>query len=137
MASWNDQVIEDFRKNDGILGAPWEGKRVILLHAVGRKSGREFVSPLVAAPDGDDYVICASMGGAPDDPQWVRNLEEADGPATIEFGADTVPADITVVRPGDDDWDRLYGVWKAYWPAAADYETKTDRKFPVAKVHLR
>ena len=28
----------------------------------------------------------------------------------------------------------LYGVWREYWPDAADYETKTDRKFPVALI---
>jgi deazaflavin-dependent oxidoreductase (nitroreductase family) len=136
MASWNDQVIADFRAQDGVMGPPWEGKTVLLLHAVGRKTGKVFVSPLVAAPDGDDFVICASMGGAPDDPQWVNNLEAASGPATIEIGARTVQAEATVVRPDDPEWSRLYGIWKAYWPGAAEYETKTDRRFPVAKLHI-
>jgi deazaflavin-dependent oxidoreductase (nitroreductase family) len=136
MASWNDQVIADFRANDGVLGGPWAGKTVLLLHAVGRRTGKEFVNPLVAAPDGDDFVICGSMGGAPADPQWVSNLEAASGPATIEIGTRTVKADCTVVRPDDPDWARLYGIWRTYWPGAAEYEKKTDRKFPVATVHI-
>jgi deazaflavin-dependent oxidoreductase (nitroreductase family) len=137
MASWNDTVIENFRANDGVVGAPWEGKTLVLLHTIGRRSGNEYVNPLVAAPDGDDYVVCASMGGAPADPKWVGNLEAASGPATVEIGARTVTADHTVVRPGDPEWERLYGIWRAYWPGAAEYETKTDRKFPVARLHLR
>ena len=139
MASFNDTVIEDFRANDGVLGGHWQGKTTLLLHVLGRKSGREFVDPLVAAPDGDDaYVICGSGGGAPADPQWIANLEAADGPVTIELGADTVQADHRVVRAGrDDDWERLYGVWRAYWPDAAEYEKKTDRKFPVALITVR
>ena len=137
MASWNDTVIENFRANQGILGEPWAGKTVLLLHSAGRRSGKEYVSPLVAAPDGDAYVICGTMGGAPSDPQWVANLEAATGPVTIELGADTVMADCQVVRPGDPDWERLYGIWRAYWPGAADYETKTDRKFPVARLVVR
>jgi len=49
-----------------------------------------------------------------------------------------VQADHRVVRAGrDDDWDRLYGVWRAYWPDAAEYEKKTDRKFPVALITVR
>jgi deazaflavin-dependent oxidoreductase (nitroreductase family) len=137
MASFNDTVIDDFRANDGVLGGHWEGKTTLLLHVRGRKSGREFVNPLVAAPDGDTFIVSGSAGGAPDDPQWVANLEATDGPVTVELGADTVQADARVVRAGDDDWERLYGVWRAYWPDAADYETKTDRKFPVAVIAVR
>ena len=139
MASWNDTVIENFRASGGVAGGPWAGKTMILLHTIGRRSGTEYVNPLVAAPDGDDYVVCASVGGAPTDPQWVSALEAATatGPATIELGADTVKADYTVVRPGDADWEHLYGIWRAYWPDAADYEKKTERKFPVVKLHVR
>jgi hypothetical protein len=82
--------------------------------------------------------VCGSAGGAPDDPQWVANLEATDGPVTIELGADTLQADHRVVRPGrDGDWEKLYGAWREYWPDAADYETKTDRKFPVAVITVR
>jgi deazaflavin-dependent oxidoreductase (nitroreductase family) len=137
MASWNDAVIEKFRSNNGDVGGHWEGKTLVLLHSIGRRSGKEYVNPLVAAPDGDAYVVCASMGGAPDDPQWVANLEAATGPATIELGADTVPADYQVVRPGEPEWERLYGIWRAYWPDAAEYEKKTDRKFPVVRLTVR
>jgi deazaflavin-dependent oxidoreductase (nitroreductase family) len=137
MASWNDTVIETFRANDGVAGGHWEGKTLVLLHSVGRRSGKEYVNPLVAAPDGDGYVICGSLGGAPTDPQWVANLEAASGPVTIELGPDTLKADYTVVRPGDAEWERLYGIWREYWPDAAEYEKKTDRKFPVARLRVR
>jgi deazaflavin-dependent oxidoreductase (nitroreductase family) len=138
VASFNDTVIEEFRANAGVLGGHWEGKTTLLLHTVGRKSGKEFVNPAVAAPYGNSYIICGSAGGAPGDPQWMANLEALDRPVTIELGADTVLADARVVRPGrDDDWDRLYGVWRAYWPDAAQYEKKTDRKFPVALITVR
>lgn len=135
---FNDTVIEDFRANAGVLGGYWEGKTTLLLHTPGRKTGKEYVNPLVAAPDGDSYVVCGSAGGSPEDPQWVANLEALDGPVTIELGPKTAQADVRVVRPGrDDDWDRLYGVWRTYWPAAVDYEKKTDRKFPVAVITVR
>ena len=138
MASFNDTVIENFRANAGVLGGHWEGKTTLLLHTPGRKSGKEFVNPLVAAPYGDSYVVCGSGGGAPQDPQWVANLEAVDGPVTIELGPVTALADHRVLRSGrDDDWDRVYGVWRAYWPDAAGYEKNTDRKFPVAVITVR
>jgi hypothetical protein len=43
-----------------------------------------------------------------------------------------------VVRPGRaDDRHRLYGVWRPYWPDAAEYEKKTERKFPVVVITAR
>jgi len=137
MSSWNDSVIETFRAQDGVVGGHWEGKTMVLLHTIGPKSGKEYINPLVAAPNEGGYLVCGSQGGAPTDPHWVSALEKATGPATVEIGADTVQADYTVVRPGSPDWERLYGVWKAYWPDAADYETKTDRKFPVVQIQIR
>jgi deazaflavin-dependent oxidoreductase (nitroreductase family) len=135
MASFNDTVIENFRANAGVLGGHWEGKTTLLLHTLGRKSGKEYVNPLVAAPYGESYIVCGSGGGIPDDPQWVANLEARQGPVTIELGPDTVQAEHRVVRPGrDDDWQQLYGVWREYWPDAAEYEKNTDRKFPVAVI---
>jgi deazaflavin-dependent oxidoreductase (nitroreductase family) len=138
MASFNDTMIEKFRTDDGVLGGHFEGKTTLLLHTPGRRSGRISVNPLVAAPYGDSYLVCGSGGGAPQDPQWMANLEAVDGPVTIELGTDTRLADHRVVRPGrDDDWDRLYAVWREYWPDAAEYEKKTDRRFPVALIHPR
>jgi deazaflavin-dependent oxidoreductase (nitroreductase family) len=138
MPTFNETMIETFRANEGVLGGHFAGKRTLLLHTPGRRSGKEFVNPLVAAADGDSYIVCGSGGGAPDDPQWVANLEAIDGPVTVEVGTVTAQADHRVVRAGrDEDWARLYGVWRDYWPDAADYEKNTDRKFPVAVITLR
>jgi hypothetical protein len=57
------------------------------------------VHPLVAASDGDEYLICGTAGGAPDDPQSVANLEALDRPVTIELGSKTLEARHRVVRP--------------------------------------
>lgn len=57
----------------------------------------------------------------------VEDIEGSPGPATLELGANTVEADYQVVRPGDAEWDRLYGIWREYWPDAAEYEKQTDR----------
>ncbi|HEX8343833.1 MAG TPA: nitroreductase/quinone reductase family protein, partial [Actinoplanes sp.] len=42
MASWNDTVIADFRANDGVVGGPFEGRTLVLLHTAGRRSGKEY-----------------------------------------------------------------------------------------------
>lgn len=134
MADFNAQIIDEFRTNDGVVGGPFEGKQLVLLHHVGRRTGRERVSPLVAARDADAYLVCGSLGGAPHDPAWVANIEQGPGDATIEVGARTVQVKTTVVRPTAPDWPRLYGIWSAYWPAAKEYETHTSRKFPIIRL---
>jgi deazaflavin-dependent oxidoreductase (nitroreductase family) len=134
MTSWNDQIIEDFRTNAGVVGGHFEGKRLVLLHHVGRRSGQERITPLVGASDGDSYLVCGSLGGAEEDPLWVANIEAGSGETTIEVGDRTQRAKTTVVRSSSPEWERLYGIWKAYWPDAAQYETKTSRKFPIVRL---
>ncbi|WP_129789986.1 nitroreductase/quinone reductase family protein [Promicromonospora panici] len=135
----NSEIIEAYRARSGVLGddvmgGHFTGKRLVLLHHVGRVSGKEYVTPLVAAADGDAYVICGSLGGAPKDPAWVANVEDGPGEATIELGAKTLRVTTTVVRPTSSEWERLYGIWAEYWPDAKEYETHTDRKFPVIRL---
>ncbi|WP_369372415.1 nitroreductase/quinone reductase family protein [Promicromonospora sp. Populi] len=139
MADMNTEIIEAFRANAGVVDAPvagghFDGKRLLLLHHVGRVSGTERVTPLVAATDGTAYLIVGSMGGAPKDPTWVANVEDGPDELTIEVGAETLQAAATVVRPTSPEWARLYGIWAEYWPDAREYETHTDRKFPVIRL---
>lgn len=134
-ADWNRRVIEEFRANHGVVGGHFAGKQLVLLHHVGRRTGQERINPLVAARDGDAYVICGSMGGAPKDPLWVANIEDGPGRTTIETGnGEPTTVSTTVVRPDGPEWSRLYGIWSAYWPDAKEYETHTDRKFPVIRL---
>ena len=45
MNEFNAQIIAEFRANDGIVGGPFEGATVLLLHTTGAKSGAERVNP--------------------------------------------------------------------------------------------
>jgi deazaflavin-dependent oxidoreductase (nitroreductase family) len=134
MADGNAQIIDAFRANAGVVGGPFEGKRLVLLHHIGRRSGQERVTPLVGAADGDAYLVCGSLGGALEDPVWVANIEAGPGETTIEVGGQTLRAKTTVVRPTSQDWERLYGIWSAYWPDSKEYETHTSRKFPIVRL---
>jgi deazaflavin-dependent oxidoreductase (nitroreductase family) len=75
MSSFNDQVIAEFRANAGMVGGHFEGKHLLLLHTIGRRTGQERVIPLVYTTVGDSYVVAGSQGGAEKDPLWVANVE--------------------------------------------------------------
>ena len=80
---WNQGIITEFRANEGRVGGPFEGAPMILVHHVGRTSGKQYTTPLVYLPgeDGDDALyIFASKGGAPVNPAWYGNLIAA-GPS--------------------------------------------------------
>ena len=74
---WNQGVIAEFRANEGRVGGSFEGAPMVLVHHVGRKSGNEYVTPLVYLPsegNDDSIYIFASKGGAPTHPDWYGNL---------------------------------------------------------------
>jgi deazaflavin-dependent oxidoreductase (nitroreductase family) len=133
-ADFNAGVIEEFRANGGKAGGMFEGMPLILVHNVGAKSGKEFVTPLVYLADGDRYLIFASKGGAPQNPGWFYNLK-ANPEVTVEVGTETVP--VLAEELTGDERDRLYAKQAEEQPQFAEYEQKTDRKIPVIALSPR
>ncbi|MEE3853119.1 nitroreductase family deazaflavin-dependent oxidoreductase [Gordonia sp. LSe1-13] len=130
---WNTQIINEFRENDGKVGGPFEGAPMVLLHHVGRKSGKQNVTPLMYMPDDEDsslMYIFASKAGAPTHPAWYHNLTAA-GSATVEVGTDSF--DVAVTEVTGDDRDEIYGEQAKRYPGFAEYESKTEgiRTIPV------
>jgi deazaflavin-dependent oxidoreductase (nitroreductase family) len=132
MDDYNAQVIEEFRANRGVVGGHFEGAHVVLVHTVGRRSGKKVIKPLLYLPDDDAFLLVGSAGGAEKEPQWVANLE-AMGEVTIEVGERTLTAKPTVLRDGPER-DRLYPRFIEYWPDLLEYQTHTDRTFPVVRL---
>ena len=138
VADWNKGIIEEFRANGGKVGGYFDGATVLLLHTIGRRSGKDHVTPLVYLPDGERWAVVGSKGGAPADPDWVRNLE-ANGEATIEVGSETIPVHATQILRGGPEWDDLYGRQVARREGFADYLVKTEgiRTIPVIVLERR
>jgi deazaflavin-dependent oxidoreductase (nitroreductase family) len=130
--NWNTTIIEEFRANAGKVGGPFDGAPMLLLHHVGARTGTERVNPLVYLPDGDDFVIFASKGGANTNPDWFHNLR-ANPETTIEVGTDTVR--VKAREAEGEERDRLWETIKAARPGFADYEQKTSRRIPVVVLH--
>jgi deazaflavin-dependent oxidoreductase (nitroreductase family) len=127
-AEFNAQIIDEFRANQGRVGGMFEGVPLVLLHHVGAKSGAERINPLAVQLDGDRYVVFASKGGAPTNPDWYHNLK-AHPRTTIEFGTETIP--VQANEATGDERERLFRTQAEHVPAFAEYEQKTDRQIPV------
>ena len=132
----NEQITAEFRANGGRVGGPFEGAPVVVVHHLGRKSGREYVIPvmyLADEADADTIYVFASKGGAPTNPDWYFNLT-ASGEATIERGTETYMATVTELHGGERD--RIYDEQARRYPGFADYEERTAgvRTIPVLEL---
>ncbi|HEY9311517.1 nitroreductase family deazaflavin-dependent oxidoreductase [Williamsia sp.] len=126
---FNDDIIAEFRANDGKVGGNFEGAPILLLHHQGVKSGKKYIAPLVyqAGNDGVTYVF-ASFAGAPEDPQWFRNLK-ATPDTSVEIGTETIA--VTASEVTGADRDRIWAQQASVMPGFSDYEKKTTRVIPV------
>ncbi|MET8984319.1 nitroreductase family deazaflavin-dependent oxidoreductase [Nonomuraea wenchangensis] len=125
---FNQQIIDEFRANEGRVGGPFEGSPLLLLTTTGARSGRQVTTPVMYLPDGERYVIIASNAGADNHPAWYHNLR-AHPVATVEVGTDTFQAKAVPVE--GEERDQLYARMVAVAPGFADYERKTSRRIPV------
>jgi deazaflavin-dependent oxidoreductase (nitroreductase family) len=126
---FNDGVIEDFRAHHGqITKGLFTGRSLLLLTTRGAKTGRERTNPLAYSRDGDRFVVIASKGGAPTDPDWYRNLLKYPR-VTVEVGPERFEATASVAKGAERR--RLYDLQAARMPAFKEYEKKTSREIPV------
>ena len=125
---FNQQVIAEFRANEGKVGGPFAGSPLVLLTTTGAKSGKERTSPLVYTTDGDRIIIIASKAGAPTSPDWYYNLV-ANPTVTVEIGTERFQARATVAEGAERD--RLFDQQATQMPGFAEYQKKTTRQIPV------
>jgi len=130
---WNTQTIAEFRANQGRVGGRFEGAPITLVHHRGRKSGVEYVTPMMYLPAGGDastIYVFATKAGAPTNPDWYLNLTSA-GSAQVEVGTDTYQ--VTVSELAGEERDRVYETQADLYPGFATYAEKTAgiRTIPV------
>ena len=134
MSDWNKQIIAEFRANDGKVGGPFENMTLLLLHTIGAKSGQERINPLATIKDGDRWVIIASKGGAPSNPDWFYNIV-ATPLVGVEYGTEEFEAQATITE--EPERTQLYNKVAALYPAFAGYAERTDRVIPVITLERR
>lgn len=125
---FNTSVVAEFRANSGKVGGMFAGMPMLLLTTVGARSGKERTNPLAYTRAGDRYVIIASKGGAPTNPEWYHNLV-ANPTATVEVGQERFQVRASVAQ--GEERDRLYAAQAAMLPNFAEYQRNTTRRIPV------
>jgi deazaflavin-dependent oxidoreductase (nitroreductase family) len=122
-----DQVSEIERTGTtdsvDIMGLP-----VVLLTMVGAKTGAIRKVPLMRVEHDGLYAAVASLGGAPQHPQWYWNLRRR---PELDLQDGTV---VTRRRARELEGEERDAWWErcvATFPPYAHYQRKTDRLIPV------
>jgi deazaflavin-dependent oxidoreductase (nitroreductase family) len=126
---WNRRIIGEFRANGGIVGGPFAGAPLLLLHTVGARSGKERINPMMYRDLGDGRLaVFGTRAGDPAHPDWYHNLV-ANPQVTAEIGAET-----RAFRARTATGDERESIWipqKRENSGMAAYEAMTTRQFPV------
>jgi deazaflavin-dependent oxidoreductase (nitroreductase family) len=119
------------RRTNGRVGNRFRGGDVVLLTHRGRRSGKQFTTPLLHVKDGEDVVVAASNGGIDTEPQWWLNLQ-ADPRAETEIrGLRTA----VVAAPVEEaDRDRLWRALMDKCPTYDDYQAKVRRRIALVRL---
>ncbi|HVP29775.1 MAG TPA: nitroreductase family deazaflavin-dependent oxidoreductase [Myxococcota bacterium] len=131
---FGDEHVRQYEATGGKVGHDWNGTSCLVLHTLGRKSGKTRKFPLIYGRDGEDYVIVASRGGSPEHPGWYKNLL-AHPDVTIQVRDRLIP--VTARTGTAADKARVWSTMTAQWPDYDAYQAKTKRDIPVILLRPR
>lgn len=127
---WARKQVEEFEASNGASGATLgdAGPPIVVITYRGVRSGGIRKLPVMRVEHDGRYAAVASMGGAPQHPQWYYTfrtepeVDLQDGPIKQRYRVRELDGD-----ERRDWWDRSV----AAFPNYAEYQTKTDRLIPV------
>ena len=131
VAKINQMVIQQYRAGGEITGMHRD--RLILLTSTGRITGEPRTTPMFFLRDEDSggILVIGSANAAPDDPDWVRNVE-AEPAVRVEAPEETYQGTARVL-----DGEERNRVWASIVDRAAffaELQSKVERVIPVVLI---
>lgn len=128
---WVAKQVDLYEGSGGTQGLTLgdTGMPVIIVANRGRTTGAIRKTPLMAVVDANNYVLVASVGGAPQNPLWYYNLK-ADPNVEIRDGTQVHSMRVReVIDPAEKQ--RLWDIAVKTYPPYQEYQEKTDRVIPL------
>ncbi|QLL06948.1 nitroreductase family deazaflavin-dependent oxidoreductase [Mycobacterium vicinigordonae] len=126
--AFNQGVIDEFRANNGKVGGPFAGQKLLLLTTQGAKSGLPRLVPLSYLTIDGAMILVGSLAGADVDPAWAHNLR-AHPRAQVDLG--TQSYDVLARELPRAERDATFPKVTAMEPIYADYQARTTRPIPL------
>jgi deazaflavin-dependent oxidoreductase (nitroreductase family) len=117
-----------YRMTNGKVMGSMKGSPICLVTMTGRKSGRTITMPLIYIAHGEDVVLIASQGGAPDHPVWYHNLMAN---PNIHIQSGSVDRPMRVRQASDEEKAEIWPHAVSVYGEFDDYQAKTDRNIPL------
>jgi deazaflavin-dependent oxidoreductase (nitroreductase family) len=116
------------RISRGRLGSQLGSQTILLLHTIGRRSGRAFVTPIAYFFTDGFYFLVGSNWGKPQQAAWYHNLL-ANPPARIEVKGKTIQVE---ARPAvGAQYEFLWKYAIEHHPPYLHYKEMTTRRIPI------
>jgi len=130
-SDWVREQVEAYERSGGTEANTLRdtGIPVIIVTMRGASTGAVRKIALMRVEHEGEYALVASMGGAPTNPVWYKNLVANPTEVLIQDGPAPFPVTVREVT-GDERalwWDRSVAVYPSY----AEYQEKTERIIPV------
>ncbi|YCK36485.1 nitroreductase family deazaflavin-dependent oxidoreductase [Actinomadura sp. ATCC 39365] len=125
---YGKEHVQRYQATDGAEGHDWNNTTVLLLTTKGRNSGKPYTTPLIYQRFGDDFLVVASKGGDPEDPQWYKNLL-AHPDVEVQVKGDRFKAHARTAS--EEEKPEMWRTMTSTWPQYDEYQEKTDRRIPV------
>ncbi|MFC7594723.1 nitroreductase family deazaflavin-dependent oxidoreductase [Terrabacter sp. GCM10028922] len=127
-SDWVRRQVEEIERTGTTDSVHIMNRPVVLLTMRGARTGAVRKVPLMRVEHEGAFAAVASKGGAPEHPQWYRNML-AHPDIEVQAGTETFPARARELSGEEREqwWERCV----AAYPPYAEYQTKTDRLIPV------
>jgi deazaflavin-dependent oxidoreductase (nitroreductase family) len=116
------------RISGGRLGSQLGTQTILLLHTVGRKSGKRFLTPIAYFYTDGFYFLVGSNWGKDTNAAWFYNLK-AQSKTTIEVKGKTIPVEASQAE--GSEYDRLWEYATRHHPPYLHYKEMTKRHIPI------
>lgn len=116
------------RLSHGRIGSKLGTQTILLLHTIGRKSGRDRAIPIAYFDYEDNYLIVASNWGKERQADWYLNLKQHPQ-AMLEVKGKVLS--VTAREAQGEEYDRLWKFATEHHPPYLDYQKITTRHIPI------
>ena len=116
------------RLSGGRLGNKRQGHEVCFVTMTGAVTGRTLTKPVMYVPYRDGVLLVASLGGAPKNPTWYRNIITH---PDIEVRHRGRAMQLRARLADETERESLWPICDAAYPPYADYRSRTSRAIPI------
>jgi deazaflavin-dependent oxidoreductase (nitroreductase family) len=127
-SAWSREQAELYEATNGEQGGDLRGRPVVVLTSIGARTGSLRKVALMRVEHEGVYAVVGSLGGAPKNPAWYRNLTLN---PHVELQDRATRRDYFAREVTGDEKATWWQCAVATWPDYATYQARTDRQIPV------